>query len=271
MLGTKGGVGKSTVSMGIAIWFSTFSKEKVLLIDGDMHVRSVELKMCSPNKDTTLADVLERKKPWREAVYVCDLTLEGKQLYPNLSVLPARGRFLPKLSGNTYEYLKNVGGNFARMMTKLKKEFQYIVIDTPASFGKEHLILVSASDVVVYVCEANDDSINATLSASDGLGLLMGMGTGGVILSRAPDYLDLSKRSIWVKKAERIAPLLGTIPSDTGVDRSFRENLPVVAAFPDGPASLAMKSIAKRLWKMKPTGVEQWARIERAIEKSPKL
>jgi len=73
VIGTKGGVGKSTVTMGLCIWLSKLEPKKhVLLIDGDLHVRSAELKMF-PRHDVTLADVFAGKKPWQEAVYTCQL------------------------------------------------------------------------------------------------------------------------------------------------------------------------------------------------------
>ena len=89
IVGTKGGVSKSTLAMGLSIWISRLKpKQHVLLIDGDPHIRSAELKMC-PVSDVKLVDVLAGEKSWEDAVYQCELASEGKALFPNLAVMPA--------------------------------------------------------------------------------------------------------------------------------------------------------------------------------------
>ncbi|MEM2192587.1 MAG: AAA family ATPase [Candidatus Hadarchaeales archaeon] len=82
VVGTKGGVSKTTVAMGVSIWMSLMKPdEKILLVDGDLHVRSVELKMC-PTKDATLFDVMIGRRSWRDATYTCQLTSGEDLLYP---------------------------------------------------------------------------------------------------------------------------------------------------------------------------------------------
>ena len=108
VVGTKGGVGKSTISMGTAIWIAnTFPKQWSLLVDGDIHVRTVELKMC-PGTDVRLAEVLEGTHTLEDAIYLSQLEAEGKLLYPNLAIMPAGGRFLPPLRGNPVDFLNRI-------------------------------------------------------------------------------------------------------------------------------------------------------------------
>jgi MinD-like ATPase involved in chromosome partitioning or flagellar assembly len=248
IVGTKGGTGKSTFAMGLVIWISKLRpNDRCILIDGDMHVRSSELKMC-PVHDVTLKDVLAGNNPWTEAVYTCELESEGNLLYPKLAVMPAGGRFLPPLRGSPAAYLDNVKKIFDQMITAMRKKFKYIVIDTPASFSLEHLILTAAADATVYICEPNDDSINSTVATSTGLKNFLLVQALGVILSRVPREADVKK---WLTKARQIAPVLGVIPEDPKVGRAFRENLPVAAAYPDSPSSLAMRDITQKILKAK--------------------
>jgi len=266
VLGTKGGVGKSTVAMGVAIWVSKLNpKQRVLLIDGDLHVRSAELKMC-PARDVTLADVLAGEKEWEDAVYTCELVSGGKVLYPNLAVVPAGGRFLPRIeSDSALAYLDHTKRIFDKMMSTLREEFDTIIIDTPASVSYEHLILTAAADRILYVCEANDDSINSTFSTARGLARFMEVEPIGVVLSKVMDSVEVEP---WTKKVSEIAPMLGIVPFDPAVDDAFRDNLPVVAAHPNSPSSLAMKEITKKLTKVKvPKPAELPKRLDLAVKK----
>lgn len=265
ILGTKGGVSKSTLAMGLAIWISKLRpKNRCLLIDGDMHVRSVELKMCRVH-DATLKDVLAREKPWETAVYTCELEDEaGELLYPKLAVLPAGGRFMPPMRESPLVYLEMAKRLFKNMIGGLRKDFKYIIIDTPASVGFEHFILTASADAVIYVCEPNEDSINSTLTTSEELKNLMGVRALGVVLSRVPANIDARP---WIKKAKQIAPLLGVIPEDPKVSAAFRENLPVVAAYPESPASSVMEKIARKVLGATVGRVEVGQKLERGFDK----
>jgi len=264
VVGTKGGVSKSTTSMALAIWMAKLRPEhRFLLIDGDMHVRTVELKMCSVH-DVTLKDVLSDDEPWEKALYTCELEKEGELIYPNLAVLPAGGRFLPPVRGNPLVYLDITKRIFGQMIDGLREKFKYIVIDTPASISLEHLILTASADAILYVCEPNDDSVNSTLASAEGLKDFMEAQTLGVVLSRVPADIDLKR---WTTKVEKIARILGTVPEEPKVGESFRENLPVVAAYPDCPASLAMKEITRKILEVKIKRAEMRPKIDQGLLK----
>ncbi len=270
IVGTKGGVSKTTVAMGLSIWISTMRpKDQVLLVDGDLHVRSVELKMC-PARDATLADVIAGKRSWEEAVYTCQLVSGDELLYSNLAVMPAGRRFLPiAKSGEIAEKLNRARNVLEEMMTELRGKFQTIIVDTPASVGYEHIILTAIADKILYVCEANDDSINSTLATAKGLEDFMDVEPAGVVLSKVMDGFNTKP---WLKKASEIAPVLGVVPFDESVDDAFRDNLPVAAAYPDSKASLAIKEIAKKIMKSTPPAPAKLSKrldfaVERVVER----
>jgi len=264
ILGTKGGVSKSTLSMGLAIWISKLRPDdRCLLIDGDMHVRSVELKMCRVH-DATLKDVLTREKPWESAVYTCELEDEnGELLYPKLAVLPAGGRFMPPMRESPLTYLEMAKRLFGNMIEGLRKEFKYIIIDTPASVGFEHFILTASADAVIHVCEPNEDSISSALATAEELKDLMGVQAIGIVLSRVPADIDAKP---WIEKIKQIAPFFGAIPEDPKVGAAFRENLPVAAAYPETPASLALKEIARKVMGATVRRTDVGAKLERGFE-----
>jgi flagellar biosynthesis protein FlhG len=263
VIGTKGGAGKSTVSMGLAIWISKLRpEEKVLLVEGDTHVQTIQLKMC-PGAQHTLSDVLSDECGLEDALYLCQLMSEGNLLYPNLSVLPAGAQFLPRLSGDPIEFLKVTKQKFDVLQANLRKLFQRIIVDTPASFGFEHLLLTSIADGLVYVVEPSDDSIDATVRTARGLERLLGSRTAGVILNRAPR----GEEEEWKEKARKVGRLLAVIPEDPAVAISFRQNLPVVAAFPTSPASMALRIAAESLLNLQLKPEPFGKKFRRALEK----
>lgn len=248
--------------MGLAIWISKLQTDRwTLLVDGDMHVRSIQLKMC-PVSDVTFADVLSGK-PLEEAVYLCELQSRGKPLFPNLAILPAGGRFLPPMRGDPIRFVDQTRQKFDEIIQKLRKRFGYILVDTPASMSFEHLILTAIADAVIYVAEANDDSVEATVLTAKGLKRFMDVRALGSILNKLPSHVEEEE---WVRKLSRVAPVLGIVPDDDLVDDAFRRNIPVAAAYPNSPASRALEEIAHKILmrKLKPARVPE--RIDRAIK-----
>jgi septum site-determining protein MinD len=268
VVGTKGGCGKSTTAMSISIWLSRLKPEQwVLLIDGDMYVRTVQLKLCQ-HVEATLADVLKDREPLERSVHLCDLDDKRtkKPLFPNLAILPASregGEFLPEVTGRHYDYLMSVAQRFDGIIGQLRRRFQYIVIDTPASISTEHLVLTGVADAILYVTTPDRDSIEATKRTADGLKYYLGLQPLGTVLNRLPKGAD---QKLWVELAGTIADVLGVVPEDPKVEEAFREDLPVVVANPRCPASLAFLDIAKRIASLKVTEGELTPRIRQAVE-----
>lgn len=246
VMGTKGGVGKSTVAMGVAAWLSKIQDDLVLLIDGDIHVRTVELKMC-PKTDITFAEVLEGQSDLVDAIYRCQLKAGKKWLYPHLSILPAGGRFLPPGSRNIEKFVADTVTKFDKVMKRLREYFAYIVVDTPASMSFEHFILTAIADGLIFVVTPDVPSVFSSRQTSIGLKEMMGIQTTGTVMNKVP-YRMLA-REVWKDYAGTIAPIMGTLPYDELVNESFRRNLPVVAAYPRSETSVQMKKVARGIIK----------------------
>jgi len=269
ILSGKGGTGKSTLTMGLGSWVSRLKPDRnVLLIDGDLSVSTIRFKMCQRPR-ATLADVLAGRKPLSEAIHVCELLTPGTKelLYPNLAILPAsmpdqNGIFLPPLRGSIYGSFLSVARKFDEMISELRKDFFLVLVDTPASISLEHVILTGIADGAIYVVEPAHESLEVATHASRDLKRLMRVRPIGVVLNNLPS--GASQRE-WVKKAERIAPLLGVVPEDDRVRETFMHDIPVAAEYPDSPASQAMRGIAVKLLGITPKPAKLTRRFERAI------
>jgi MinD-like ATPase involved in chromosome partitioning or flagellar assembly len=254
IIGTKGGVGKSTIAMGLGAWLSRMQDDLVLIIDGDIHVRTIELKMC-PKTDITFAEVLEGKYELVDAIYRCQLKAGQRWLYPQLSILPAGARFLPPGRRDIERYVLETVINFERVMEKLRKYFAYIIVDTPPSVKFEHFILTSIADGLLFVVTPDVGSIFSSRQTVVGLKEVMGVRTIGTVINRVPRGLrDLDS---WIEYAGEVAPVLGVVENDELVEEAFKRNLPVIAAYPRSEASLSMRKIARHILKksIRPTRV----------------
>ncbi len=246
VIGTKGGVGKSTVAMGLAAWLSKMQDDLVLLIDGDIHVRTIELKMC-PKTDITFAEVLEGKHELVDAIYRCQLKAGRSWLFPQLSILPAGGRFLPPGGHDVEKYVIDTVDRFDAVMKNLREYFAYIVVDTPASVKFEHFILTSIADGLLFVMTPDVVSVFSSRQTAAGLKEIMGVPTIGTILNRVPR--GMKDLNTWIEYARSVAPVIGVIEEDELVEDAFNHNLPVVAAYPRSDAALAFKKVAKEIMK----------------------
>jgi MinD-like ATPase involved in chromosome partitioning or flagellar assembly len=237
--------------MGLSAWLSKLQNGMVLLVDGDTHVRTVELKMC-PGADVTLSHVLEGKHSLADAIYLSQLMEGGKPMYPKLAVLPAGGRFLPSGSRDMIGFVEHTIGRFERMIARLRKKFSYIIVDTPASVSFEHLILTAIADGLLFIVNPDVDSVFSISQTAAGLKQLMGIEGIGVVINRVPRGAMMDD---WVEHASKVAPVIGMVEDDEMVEDAFRRDLPVIAAYPETTASLALKKVAQEILKMdiKPT------------------
>ncbi len=246
---TKGGTGKSTSSISLAIAISKLLKRKkpnwVTLIDGDRRVRTTELKMCPISEEgPTLEDVLEGDASWDEAVYQCPLKRDGELLYPNLAIMPAGSSFMPTSSDP--DAIAETVDRFDEVVDGLRKRNAFVLIDTAAGFDLEHFVLLAAADGILTTVNPNDDSIDSTVGMlRETREVLPYLQLVGCVLNRVPQRVKVTP---WKQKAGReIGTVLGVVPEDPKLDDAFRSNLPVHIAHPDAPSAKAFDQIAKRV------------------------
>lgn len=246
----KGGTGKSSVAISLAVELS--ADKKVLLIDGDQHIRTSELKLIEIGREEPrLRDVLEGTADWREAVYACNLLKDGEYVLPNLYVLPAGASFLPDLEMGVHPrvFLDRVT-RFEEVLSEIEKRVDYIIIDTPANFTREHFVLLSAADAILLVLNPDDDTYISTREKLNDLQTLMGeFQILGCVLNRVPTDFD---EEYWVRRArEEFGEVLGVIHLDEHLTRAFSENLPVQVRFPDCRVVKELRELSTRIRSMR--------------------
>ena len=225
----KGGVGKSTVSIGVATALSTMGRS-VLLIDFDLGNRSLDLMLGM--QDSVLYDIADLASGRAEPEDVVKVHDD----YPNLAFVSAPFRYEGDI---TVE-------NFSDALSKLEDAFNFddIIVDTSGGAHESVTLSAPSCDTALIVSSQSPIAMRAAEKS-------------GIILdenSIETQYLIIngfdtsaSKRAGVLEMIDRTrTPLLGIIPMDVKLSllNESGENI-----FDSGKSNsrTAFENIAKRL------------------------
>lgn len=142
----KGGVGKSTVAVNLAVGFAV-SKYKALIVDLDASSGSVDLFMgCEHDTLYNFCDVAEKKVKIQDAVYIKKVETRDKPggLYYSLDVLKAPPSYDMDVPGTVEEAV----GEF---IEEAKKIYDFIIFDCPSGKFGLFEILAKKTDLIFAV------------------------------------------------------------------------------------------------------------------------
>lgn len=237
--GGKGGVGKSNVSVNLAVSLSQLG-HRVMLLDADLGLANVDI-MLGVKVNKNLANVLNGECDLQ------DIVIEGPH---GLQIVPASSgtKSMAELSS-----VQHAG--IIQAFSDIGKNLDFLIIDTAAGITDMVINFVQAAqDIIAVVCD-EPTSITDVYALMKVLNrdhkiVRFNVLANMVHTSQEGRELFANLSGVCNRFLDVTLNYLGSVPFDENIRKSVRKQKALVDAFPRSPAAIAIKSLAKK--------VEQW-------------
>ncbi len=234
--GGKGGVGKSNVSLNLAVSLAEQGK-RVMLLDADLGLANIDV-MLGIRVNKNLSHVISGECSLDEVI------VEGPH---GLKIIPATSG-----TQSMVELTPTQHAGLIRAFSDLKTPIDVLIVDTAAGISDMVLAFArAAQDVLVVVCDE-------PTSVTDAYALMKILNKDyGIykfkIIANMVNSLKQGKELFakLTKVTDRFLDasleLVSCVPMDNNIRLAVRKRQVVVDAFPRSPASLAFKALALRV------------------------
>src|SRR6478609_8676148 len=225
----KGGVGKTTVAVNLALALTDKGSRQVCLVDFDLAFGDVAITLqlfpshtiehaigSEGNVDVALLDSLLAR-------YQDSLKVLAAPSHPDV-----RERISPLL--------------ISKVLATLRTMFDYIVVDTAPAFDEQTLTTLEDADECVIIATLDVPTLKNVKVALDTLEMLnIGRGHRHLLLNRADDAVGID--------AQKVESILGMdistqITTSIDIAASTNSGVPIRTSTPNHPSSAAIRNLA---------------------------
>ncbi len=228
---TKGGVGKTTISVNIA---AALNKKnlKVAVLDLDLQFGDVSL-LFDQQPSLTIYDWVKQSYENGDKSFKRYMTKHSSGV--EILAAPTLPEFAEMITGEHIAYL----------IEAMKKEYDIIIIDTPPSFVETSLVALENSDDILLIVSMDLPALKNGKLAVETLNLLELKDKIKIILNRDTASDGITKEVVEEVLAMKIK---GTIPSDyPTVISSVNRGTPFVTMAPRTPVAKSLMKISEQL------------------------
>lgn len=221
----KGGVGKTTCTINIAVALSNFGRH-VVVIDGNTSTPNIGISLGVPKFKTNLNDALAG---------IRDITTIAHRHSSGIMIIPSDIKY--NIAGSNYNHLKE-------KIKLLKDRTEVVLVDTCSGLNTETAEVIKAVDDVLIITTPDLNSVTDSIKSikfaeENGANVL------GVIVNRVKrDHFELSLTNI---REMLEKPIMGFVNEDDSVRKSFSIKQPVVYSIPDSIATHDFKKLASKI------------------------
>jgi septum site-determining protein MinD len=227
----KGGVGKTNVAINLGIALAELWKN-VVVVDASLTTPDISLQLGIPFNVKNLSHVLKENCDFKEAIFIHKSGV----------------KFIP---GNMHvDILKEFEGKkFFRILNKIKKENDFVLVDCAAGLGREAISAIKGCDKMLTVINPELASVVNSSKATH-IAKSLNVDTIGIIINRVCKHKhELNEKDIM--KILHNAPIIGRIPENEDMLEGNKKGEAIINYHPESNTSQEFRNIAIRLSKEK--------------------